>query len=393
MTQTVVELTSNHRKLRRWEKFRPMRASSLLGSTTGKPSGTTESELTDKLLQLCDGQNTMADIASILGPEVGSSSTSLARITETVNAGIRTGHIESIEASVYREVMEYWRTRTNCPRIERFCTGDYFTAVELSDGSQGAAINFNNVSGPHKTPFNYRHFDSLVNQVLVNDPLLEHSFLRWTQLDPLAKSLKVAVLNALSGPFVGNSASLPNGLRIQDGYLDLVARLQAGDTVAMIGCTGNYSCPEIGRADFIKRVLFSDFEYTGPFKSGIERCIERFFQKPDIVELSDGSKNKQICSEADVVIIIADTLCTNTLDELVGWSANAREVLVTGRSYAMNPLHAFERGVTGLTMQRIVVPSLVDFVERKLDRAEYGFTDSLVECFQRVFVTESDDSR
>ena len=156
----------------------------------------------------------------------------------------------------------------------------------------------------------------------------------------------------------------------------------------MIGCTGNYSCPEIGKVESLRKIYFSDFEYTGPFKSGIENCIRRFFVHPEKVELSDGSRNEAICGAADVVVIIADTICTNTLEELLFWSGGAREVLITGRSYVMDPVHAFYRGASGMTTQRIVREDFIGFLREKLRRREFGFTDAVVECFERMYVTE-----
>jgi uncharacterized protein (DUF4213/DUF364 family) len=104
--------------------------------------------------------------------------------------------------------------------------------------------------------------------------------------------------------------------------------------------------------------------------------------------LSDGSVNEAICAEADVVVIIVDTICTNTLDDLLTWSAGAREVLITGRSYVMDPVHLFRRGASGMTTQRIVRDDFIGFVREKLRRSEQGFTDSVVECFEQMYVTE-----
>src|ERR1700680_1885832 len=101
----------------------------------------------------------------------------------------------------------------------------------------------------------------------------------------------------------------------------------------MIGCTGNYSCAAVGKLPDLGTVYFSDFEYVEPFKSGIVECIRRNFAHPEKVVLSAGEDNEAICGKTDVVVMIADTLCTNTLDELLLWSLDAREVLITGRSY------------------------------------------------------------
>src|SRR5262249_40885150 len=132
-------------------------------------------------------------------------------------------------------------------------------------------------------------------------------------------------------------------------------------------------------------VYFSDFEYVEPFKTGIVECIRRNFVHPEKVVLSAGEDNAAICGKADVVVIIADTLCTNTLDELLLCSAGAREVLITGRSYAMDPIHLFDRGASAITSQRIVRPNYIEFVRDKVRRGELGFTDPLVSCFRRTY--------
>jgi uncharacterized protein (DUF4213/DUF364 family) len=298
------------------------------------------------------------------------------------------GLFETIEEAVLSGLLDFHGPDFGGLKIVDLCTGDYFTAVLLSDGSQGAAINFNNVSGPHRASYNSRHYDDLLMRLAEADHLLLDSFLRRRGLDCLGESVRVAILNALSRRAVTPERLREDSLSLHEGYLDLASRLKEGDTVSMIGCTGNYSCPEIGKVGSLRKVNFSDFEYTGPFKAGIEDCVKRFFAHPERVELSDGSRNEAICGEADVVVVIADTICTGTLDELLFWSENAREVLITGRSYVMNPVHAFYRGATAMTTQRIVREDFIGFLRDKLRRREFGFTDAVVECFARMFVTE-----
>jgi uncharacterized protein (DUF4213/DUF364 family) len=332
--------------------------------------------------ELCDGRHSVREIAGAVSrpePEVAAAVRRLHRL----------GRLETIEQAVLRGLVEFHGPRLHDLRVADICTGDYFTAVVLSDGSQGAAINFNNVSGPHRTTFDYLGYDAGLLEQTRADGLLMDSVLRQPTLDYLGQSVRVAILNALSREALTPARLGEHGLRLADGYLDLASFVRRGDTVTMVGCTGNYSCPEIGKLQFLKTVYFSDFEYTGPFKSGIQDCINRFFVQPEKVVLSDGSQNQAICAAADVVVIIADTLCTNTLDELLRWSADARAVLITGRSYVMDPTHLFFRGAKGTTTQRIVQPDFIGFVRAKLRRGEYGFTDSLVQCFERMYVVES----
>ena len=343
--------------------------------------------------ELCDGTRTVPAIVQEVAARLGPREAETGRgWSDVVSAALgrfrRHGLVETIEETVLNELIAFHGAHLRELWIADICTGDYFTAVRLSDGSQGAAINFNNVSGPHRVTYNYRHYDSLLVELARTDGVLLDTFLSRLGLDCLAKSVKIAILNALSREFVTADRLRDHSLALRDGYLDLASFLREGDTVAMIGCTGNYSCPEVGKVPYLKKVYFSDFEYTDPFKAGIEECIRTFFRHPEKVELSDGRDNEAICRASDVVVIIADTICTNTLDELLAWSAGARDVLMTGRSYVMDPVPVFHRGASGMTTQRIVAPDFVGFVRDKLRRREYGFTDSLVECFQRQYVVQ-----
>lgn len=268
--------------------------------------------------------------------------------------------------------------------IEDLFTGHYFTAVRLSDGSQGAAINFNNVVGPHARAYQSEEYDAELLRIARHDRLLLRHFQDERERTCLDRSVQMAILNALGGRYLAGRAT-PSGAVILDGQLDLFARLSPGDRVAMIGCTGNYSCREIGRADFLSRIDFSDFEYTGQFKQGIEALIRRWFHRPEIVVPSDGSQNEVICRGADVVVIISDTICTGTLDELLYWSRDAREILITGRSLAFDPEPLFAYGATGVCSQRILAPDLLGFLRSKARGGMKAFDDELVAKFQRIY--------
>jgi uncharacterized protein (DUF4213/DUF364 family) len=342
------------------------------------------------ILSLCDGRHSLSEIArKVAGHGLpcieGPAETGVA-VSMALHRLFRVGLLETIEEAALRSVLAFHGPRFQDLRLVDVCTGDYFTAVRLNDGSQGAAINFNNVSGPHRTSFNHRHYDYLLTRLLALDPMLSDTFLRQPELDCLGQSVRVAILNALSCRMLTpERLRTEHRLDLHDGYLDLASFFQPSDTVAMIGCTGNYSCREVGKLSDLGTIYFSDFEYVEPFKAGIVDCIRRNFVHPEKVVLSAGEDNEAICRKADVVVILAETLCTNTLDELLIWSSNAREVLIAGRSYAMDPIHLFDRGASGVTTQRITHPDYIGFVRDKIQRGEFGFTERLVPCFQRMF--------
>ena len=108
------------------------------------------------------------------------------------------GLFETIEEAVLGGLLAFHGPNMGGLRIADICTGDYFTAVLLDDGSQGAAINFNNVSGPHRASYNSRHYDDILMKLTETDGLLLDSFLWRRGLDCLAQSVKIAILNALS---------------------------------------------------------------------------------------------------------------------------------------------------------------------------------------------------
>jgi uncharacterized protein (DUF4213/DUF364 family) len=376
--------------------FRPRKLELASGATVKKPFAPQEEDsvpnaLTDveaKILTLCDGQRSLPEIACELAKRTcsGAEGPEHAGVALAVRRLFRLGLLETIEEAALRDVLAFHGSRIHDLRLVDICTGDYFTAVRLNDGNQGVAINFNNVSGPHRTPFNHRHYDYLLTQLMKADPLLSEGFLHQPRLDCLGQSVKVAILNALSCQMLTpERLRTEHGLELHDGYLDLASFFRSGDTVAMIGCTGNYSCAAIGKLSDLGTVYFSDFEYVEPFMQGIKDCIHEYFLHPENVIFSAGEENESICGKADVVVVIADTLCTNTLDELLLWSSEAREVLITGRSYAMDPVHLFNRGASGVTTQRIIRPDYIGFVREKIRRGEFGFTEPLVTCFQRMF--------
>lgn len=381
--------TSQHGVVRRPRVYLP-RKTELSSPAVIEQALTKLSRAEAEVLSRCDGQNTLAkiaeDIASqglLCDEEHADAPVSVSRIVHRL---FRAGLLETIEQSALRAVLEFHGPRLQDLKIEDICTGDFFTAVLLNDGSQGVAINFNNVSGPHRASFNHAHYDVLLKRLLSNDPLLLDSFLRQSELDCLGQSVRLAVLNALSRGMLNDEWLQANrGLELHEGYLDLASFFRPNDSVAMIGCTGNYSCRAVGGIADLGTVYFSDFEYVEPFKQGIIDCIQQNFAHPEKVVFSAGMDNEAICRKADVVVVISDTLCTNTLDELLIWSSNAREVLITGRSYAADPIHLFQRGASGITTHRVTKPDYIGFVREKIQQGEFGFTDRLVPCFQRMF--------
>jgi len=269
----------------------------------------------------------------------------------------------SIVEEAFQGIRSYHGTRWNDLNISAIHTGGYYTCVKLTDGSQGIATNLSRVHGPHSKPYDYMSYDNGLLQTSQGDRLLLDTILQKRELPEREKSLQIAILNALSRDMLTAGGLALRGLRVVRD-VQLHSFIEKNDTVAMIGCMGNHTCGVIGENGRVGRILFSDLEYVDPYKDHVESFIAEHFRRPKIVTLSDGSENKSICQEADIAIITADTLCTDTLDDLLEWAKGARRVFVVGWSFALDPLLLLRRGVCGLTVMVPLHPDIVRASQR-----------------------------
>jgi uncharacterized protein (DUF4213/DUF364 family) len=263
----------------------------------------------------------------------------------------------SIVAEALRQVREFHGPRWNDLNLADIHTRGYYTCVRLTNGNQGIATNLTCVHGVHSQVYDHEAYDESLRQAAQTDRLLLHTILEQRELREREKSVQIALLNALSGDFLTSGGWALRGLRFQR-VIQLYSFIENGDTVAMIGCMGNHSCDMVGQIGSIKRIFFSDLEYTDPFRGDVESFVAKHFRKPEIVTLSDGSDNRSICEKADVVFVTSDTLCTDTLDDILEWAKGARRVFVMGWSFAMDPKILLRRGVCAMTVMLPVHPDI-----------------------------------
>ncbi len=288
--------------------------------------------------------------------------------------------------TIFEELRNFHGSHFDDLNIAKICTGDYFTVVELTNGNQGVGSNLLNMHGPHHIKHDYISYDQRLLKLSNTDKLLKKTILDNATLSLLGKSVKIAILNALSCELLSSDRLSEHNLHFAEDFLGIVPFIKENDIVTMIGCMGNYSSLEVGKIKSLKQIYFSDFEYIDPFKEYVESFVSKTFCNMDKVIISDGSENKTICESANVVIITSDTLCTDTLDNLLQWSKNAREIIIVGWCYAMDPLPLFARGVSALTLQQPVRPNLVNFIQKKLCKEGPGYTDSFIAFFKRGYI-------
>src|SRR4051794_13963427 len=126
-----------------------------------------------------------------------------------------------IEDTNLGSLINFYKHKFYCLNLEKVCTGDYYTVVELNNGSQGAAINYFNVHGPDFVRFDFAKFDKYLLELRNIDRLLYNCILTNGELGFAEKSVKIGILNALSSPLLEKSRLGESNLELIPGYFDL----------------------------------------------------------------------------------------------------------------------------------------------------------------------------
>ena len=205
-------------------------------------------------------------------------------------------------------------------------------------------------------------------------PFVRQTILEAEYFDPLSQSIRVATLNALSAPLFSPERLGLEGLQCIAGPLVVSGFLLPGDTVALIDCAGSSSCRYIAeQMDALKCVYFCDSAWDSLFKASVARFLEATFGDSSKVGGVPWASREEACRLADVVVVSANTICTNSLDELLDFSKRLRRsVLVVGRSYGMDPVPLFRRGVDGVERSRLIQSKVVNSIRHELKEFKGG---------------------
>jgi uncharacterized protein (DUF4213/DUF364 family) len=183
--------------------------------------------------------------------------------------------------------------------------------------------------------------DPLKLKALVGSSLMDvaHTLLEMKGLK--ARSLAVATLSALSRPLI--QAKMLEKRGIITHKADITTQIRPDDIVTMVGYAG-----------IVSRVVgkCKEFHVTEMRRQNILQTLligEDVHYSSDGVTLHTEKENREIISRSDVVFITASTLANGTLDELLGYTARARTVIVYGPSGSIIPDVVLARGVDYLT--------------------------------------------
>jgi uncharacterized protein len=216
--------------------------------------------------------------------------------------------------------------------IEDVRIGVWLTAVRLSDGSAGVASTLHNVTS--FTPGGQRDYGELTPLKIrgrrISDILV-------SQKDTgIVKSLRMAVLNALSARFL-----IAPGYNIVEKKdpVDLID-IDSAATITIVGAFHSY----VRRfADTGKKLNVLELnEESLPPEFG------KYFVPADSF--------RSVVPFSDLVIITGQTLVNDTLDSLLDAVVPGTKVIVTGPSSSILPDVLFAKGVTIVGSLRISDP-------------------------------------
>ncbi len=241
---------------------------------------------------------------------------------------------------ILRETLEVLRERGRLggQALESLHLTPYFTVVELSDGSVGAAMSY------------YGRPDYLRSQVplpTAEDPLL----LRWlfpgdttptpgSRMPLVRLSVATAVLGALSAPLIRGGG---------DGTFAATDVLPfepfAGARRAVVIGFGGYM-PQLASAPGIERLHVCDLGYPGR-RAEMDPVLEGYRSAfpSRTISISDGSDLAAQVRETDLVCVTGSALCNGTLDRILEITPGTVRVIVQGQSASLHPSALFRRGV------------------------------------------------
>lgn len=286
------------------------------------------------------------------GPE--SSSAPLQPSRKTAPKPERKGILEA--------TLEYIEHQNRCSRkIKSFQLSNYFTVIELDDGSVGMCMSYY-----HLSPAGLARFHEAITGLLVDDPLLLQLLFESALCDGIlcrqelvAQALRATLISALSAPLISdppeNSFSVSSEAP-PDNFAE------AADAV-VIGFGGYMEA--LVQSGHVVRLHIADLSYPVRQQEMNQTLQEyRRCQPKKEITISDGQDTQERMKGADLVSITASALCNGTLEGLLEAARGAGRVIVQGQSGCIYPRALFERGVdsvaTTLKPQRLAALAQAD---------------------------------
>jgi hypothetical protein len=243
-------------------------------------------------------------------------------------------------------------------RIRELHLNNYFTVVELDNGSTGACMSDYRLNQNQTA-----HLRRALLENLCRDPLLLSTIAPFAAGGGVAGSIQSAVVSALSAHTIRGQG---------DAHFtcsDIFPRcfFDAADKVVIIGFGGLLD--HIVDNTEATHVHVSDLRYSAS-REQFDASLNRYRCRRDVqITISDGADSLDRIREADLVAITGSTLGNGTLDGLLPACARCTRVVLQGQSAAVHPKVLFESGIHLIATTRkpgSVVAAASDLTGRSL---------------------------
>jgi uncharacterized protein len=240
--------------------------------------------------------------------------------------------------------------------VERLVIGVFFTGVKLSNGCGG--ISYTPTADIHGPRGSASMFPEKRRVRFKGTSV--HDILAMADSAPLFNTVKIVLLNALSGPIMSGG-----GYRV----------VNAGDALDMIDMGTIRKAAMVGAISPILRKLKE--------KGGIEiHVIERKKESlhGDVALYAPPEDAPRIIPLCDTVIITGASIANGTIDGLLSYTQPAARVIVVGPTASFLPDAFFKRNVDILCGVKITKPDLA------LDMLGEGMSalDLFGECVEKI---------
>lgn len=226
--------------------------------------------------------------------------------------------------------------------IEEIVIGAGFTGVALSNEDAGISMNLR-----RGEPFGDNHKKTLLEKQIGRKALDAVKELAGFT-DTVFTSIRVALLNALSSPFLNDEHLAPYGLKIiEDDNSSISTSVNEGDVVTLVGF-GGLVRPVLKRA---LKVYVSELD-TDFCTSHIVNT-EGTATGPTRFDVVHASQAKEAFEISDKIYITGSALVTQTMEKVLADCPSRAKAIIYGHSAALFPAPLFKRGAHLLRTRKV----------------------------------------
>lgn len=268
-----------------------------------------------------------------------------------------------------------------------------FIVVRLASGAQGLCFNYDVAQDVLPPVGGAALAEGLMGLVARGEKLLDSILYRrdgdcafWEQ------GLSVAILSALSRPWLSPAALRQEGFQVERGRRSLSRMAPQARSVFIIGF-GGYLQEALHTPQF-RKVVCADYYFRWPARADFYRYrLQQMGSVAPATELvlTDGADTERHLRECDLIVITGSALSNGSMESLLAGIPEQATVVVEGLSATFLPRVYFRRHVD-YVVQGVVDIDLHAMAQRYWDQSQAGeidlgfgyYVDLLLPTFQTI---------